>query len=371
LKEKTVRLKSLKLFLILAVLMGIVGVTQVFADCQGSPTEGSDTIVCDTNPEPALGFLTNGVGGGGGDDTIIVEEGTVIASAVGGDTIPTTTSMPLSTNPGNDTIIINGDVQGVYGNGGDDTIIIGETGSIYTWADGVYGDSSFNTTVGGNDTIIIEGVVNGTVEGGAGNDLIEISGAVNQGAYGGSGDDTIILEDGAGGTDGYSLYMGGNTGDDTLVFQMTITNQSVYDALSNLIASNVSSGTITINGQTYYWSDFEHLINMLVLILGEEAGIVFSDGRLNNDPAQTAVLYCDQVDTGVYALSPQGAPLFEVTQQQIDSTVAAATANGENQMLAGAEGQSFWALTSNEVLLHADAGGYDFVVPADICVPTT
>lgn len=362
-------MKSLKVFLILVSLMGIVGVTQVFADCQGSPTEGSDTIICDTNPEPELGYLSYGVGGGGGDDTIIVEEGTMIASAVGGDTLPTTTSMPLSSNPGNDTIIVNGDVQAVYGNGGDDTITIGETGSIYTWSDGVYGDNSFNTTVGGNDTIIIEGVVNGTVQGGAGDDVIEISGAVNQGVGGGSGNDTIILEDGAGGTEGYSLYVGGNTGNDTLVFKMTITNQSLYDALSELIANNVSTGSITIKGQTYYWSDFEHLINMLVLLLGEEGGITYSDGRLNNDPAQTAVLFCDQADTGIFALTPHGTLLFEVPQQQIDTTVAAAAANGENQMLAGAEGQSFWALTSNEVLLHADAGGYDFVVPADICVP--
>jgi hypothetical protein len=363
------RMRSLRLLFILAALISIVGVSAVWADCQGTETTGDDTIVCDNTPPPAWGVP---VTGNAGDDSITVEAGTLIVTGVTGDGIGGNPShTPISTNPGDDTIVIDGTVQYVQGNGGDDTIIVGSTGQVTNTWDGVYGDSPVYTSgpqVVGNDTIIIEGDVAGTVDGGGGDDTITISGSVIMGVQGGAGDDTIILEDGAGANGAYSLYLNGGTGpgQDTLVFKWTITDQETYDILSNLIAANVSSGSITIGGEVYYWYNFETLVNMLTLLLGQPGQV--TDGRLNNDPGQTAVLYCDHYEGGMYALSVNGGLLFNVSQTEIDNSVGSAANVGENQFMAEGEGQSFWGLTSNEVLLHDNGGHYDFVVPSNACV---
>lgn len=356
-----IQFRSARLIGILIALISMFGFTQVWADCQGTETTGDDTIVCDTNPAPPLGFETTPVTGNAGNDTIIVEAGTVIATGVVGDGVGGITgTVPVSPNPGDDTIIVDGSVQYVDGNGGDDTIIVGETGQVTNVWDGVEGGS-------GNDTIIIEGDVEGHVYGGDGDDNITVGGSVIVGGVDGeAGSDTITLVDGAGANGEYSLYVYGGTGpgEDVLIFDLTITDQETYDLLVALINANVSSGSITINGETYYWYNFESLVNLLRLVLGVGG---FTDGRLDGNPGQTAVLFCNWQEPGVYALSVQGAPLFEVSQQQIDTTVSAASSNGENQQLADVQGQSFWALTSDELLLHSNDGKYDYVFPADTC----
>jgi hypothetical protein len=157
--------------------------------------------------------------GDAGNDTITVETGTTIANGVSGDGVDNGSTVTPSPNPGNDTITVNGTVTYVAGNGGDDTITVGSSGNVTDWQQGVFGDDGPYATVGGNDTITIEGHVEGTVDGGAGDDTIIVSATVNHGVSGGYGDDTIILQDGAGGTDGYSLYVYGYNGNDTLVFQ--------------------------------------------------------------------------------------------------------------------------------------------------------
>jgi hypothetical protein len=216
------------------------------------------------------------VDGDGGNDTIIING--VVQCYVFGDYV--------EGNGGNDTITINGEVDhSVYGdeadlNGGNDTIVVnGEVG------EDVYGDNSSGT--GGNDTITINGTVHADVIGDdsgldGGDDTITINGVVGghvtgDFSSGDGGDDIIIINGtvtdyvlgdnvgGAGGDDrvelGENAVVGGDIdgedGFDTLVFKF------LYQEQVNALGLDPAGDSLTYNGHTYNWFNFERLLGTL------------------------------------------------------------------------------------------------------------
>jgi hypothetical protein len=243
-------------------------------DCDG--TSGDDTVVCDSppsSPDDTAGLDL-------GSDVYTQEEG-ITTEYVGGDSLDD--GSQANGNGGNDTLIINGDVNScvdgdnVDGNGGNDRIVI--NGHVGCEVNGDYVDGD-----GGNDQIVINGEVDHEVSGDysgldGGDDTITINGSVGGDVYGDNalgdgGSDTIIIngsvagdvygdDGGPGGDDrvvigadaeiGGTIY--GDNGYDVLEFTSVL--QSVLDGL------NPGGGSLTINGHTYRWVDFEQLLGYI------------------------------------------------------------------------------------------------------------
>ncbi len=276
------------------------------------------------------------VDGDGGDDTIIISSTGIVGCSVAGDdadnggddTITIDGEVTgdiygdyVDNNGGDDTITINGLVDIVFGDftstgtGGNDIIIVGVNGDVLQ----IYGDQSGG--LGGNDTITIYGYVDSAVEGEDGVDTITVASTGDVGdLYGGNGDDLIYIygyvdsdvdgEDdddivliGIGSEVGGIIY--GGSGADTL--QLAGITQADLDALG----LDPSAGSITIDGMTYFFQDFESLVGLLQLIsagarhmyangsvfaLADETGIsIFADhGRV----AFIDYAVIDAMDTG-------------------------------------------------------------------------
>jgi hypothetical protein len=270
---------SLRLFLpVLIAVCAALYASSVYAapgDCDG--TSGDDTVVCSSDP----GSPDEYVGLDLGDDTYIQDEG-VTSEYVGGDSLDDGTE--ATGNGGNDTLVINGDVNScvdgdnVTGNGGNDRIVVNgsvgcEVNGDYVGGDGGNDHITINGTVahdvsgdysdgnGGDDTIVVNGYVGGDVYGDSslgdgGSDTFIINGTVAGEVYGDDlgapgGDDYFII--GADAVIGGGLY--GDDGYDTLEFTSVL--QSILDGL------NPSGGSLTFNGHTYTWHDFEQLIGYI------------------------------------------------------------------------------------------------------------
>jgi hypothetical protein len=307
-----------KLLVIIVVLISITAglLRPALADCQvngvvgSNGTAGDDTIICDNNPAPAGNVA---VAGGVGNDTIIIDSNAQLGIAGDG----TVAGMGIISAPvaGADTIIVNGTTNAaVYGdflntnvNGAADTITINGTVSS------VEGDTTTGTAVNGGDTITINGTVTGNVMGDtqafpsaadtnvAGNDTITVNGTVggnvigdNMGAIGTriGGSDTIIINSTAqvtgnvngevnatvGGNDSVTISVGatvtgtisgGNVaGDfDTIIFSGTISDAAGYNQIQTFVSCNPCSGSVTIDGHTYNFTNFEQLQNLLTLYI--------------------------------------------------------------------------------------------------------
>ncbi|MFN8374645.1 MAG: hypothetical protein U0694_17415 [Anaerolineae bacterium] len=269
---------------------------------------------------------------------------------------------------GNDTIINNGTIancltvppcgSGIYGYGGNDTII--NNGSVEGFFDGGFGGDTmvnrgtlFGNITGDEFPPQLFGLVNDNP-----NDTLTNSGTVTGYIDGDYGNDTITLEPGAnGGSDNYLLIDGGD-GEDTLVLAF---DSAEVDAA---VLANAANGTITIDGQTFEWINFEHIVK------GQPA-----DGRLNGSPAdnaRTAAVYCSPYDDGgviVYGIDAnnEGYLLFTVSADDAHDALEQAQANGEHVLIAEQDGQSLWALTSSELQIHDADGLYDFIFAPAIC----
>ncbi len=311
-----------KFFIRISVFLGILSTQGIFipsllADCEtngvantANGTAGNDTIVCDNNPAPPTQTIV--AGGSNGNDVITIDSNN--QTLVTGDGVAGSVSLSSVSAAGNDTITINGNTSAtVYGDymnssvdGGDDTIII--EGRVVN----VYGDYVGGTATGGDDQIIVNGEVTNAVVGDiqwiansgstmtGGNDSITINGTVGsvsgenlltQGVRIG-GDDEIIIaatavvngnvtgENNAtvGGDDHITIAVGatilgtisgGNIGgdNDLLTFTGTTNDQIGYDQLQALVGCNPCSGTVTIDGFTYTFQNFEQLQNLITLVV--------------------------------------------------------------------------------------------------------
>lgn len=343
LKIRRLLIRLLSAVLLCSLLLAAVPADVAVAACDDSVvTPGNDTVLCDVDPpvgEEVLGLdlgddsYTQNAGvttdvvagdllpdgsfniGDGGNDTIIIH-GDVLdflagdgTDGDGGDDTITITSTgsadfvygdAVDEDGGNDTIVIGGDVFVVLGddaggNGGNDYIFIDSTGSAF----GVAGDDVDDD--GGGDVIIINGValvvIGDSAGGDGGDDIIVINGIVEDvigddvGGTGGNdtiyvygtvifdvcgdcaavdGDDTVVL--------GANAEVGGDIdgqgGFDTLVFEAL--RQSELDALG----LDPAGDTLTINGHTYDWFNFESLIGLLAELAERGLRVFFASDSL-------------------------------------------------------------------------------------------
>jgi hypothetical protein len=308
-----------KLLVIIVVLITITAglLRPALADCEvngavgSNGTAGDDTIICDNNPAPAANVTV--AGGSGGNDTIIIDSNAQLGVTGDG----TVSGMGILSAPvaGADTIIINGNTNAtVYGdflnsnvNGASDTITINgavntvqgdaSTGSSIAGADiitvngtvtnNVVGDvlsfpSAGDIYIGGNDTIIINGTVGSTVNGeqlgalgtqiGGGDTIIINSTAQVNGNINGEtnatvgGNDTVTI--GVGATVTGTISGGNVAGDfDTIIFSGTTSDATGYNQVQTFVGCNPCTGSVTIDGHTYNFTNFEQLQNLLTLYI--------------------------------------------------------------------------------------------------------
>lgn len=251
------KLKFLRPLLIstcLVIVAGFCFATPTFAigPCDDGTTS-NDNIVCSADPvvpDDTIGLDL-------GDDTYTQNAG-VTTEYVGGDSLAD--GNQASGNGGDDNITINGSVNtcvdgdNVDGDGGNDTIVI--NGAVHCVVTGDYVDGN-----GGDDTIIINGsvdhdVVGDDALGDGGDDTITINGSVGGGVYGDDsfgigGNDTVILGAGA----DIAGDIDGQDGFDVLKFNFLLQSQ--------LAGLDPSGGSLTINGHTYTWLNFEQLLGII------------------------------------------------------------------------------------------------------------
>jgi hypothetical protein len=282
------RIKVLSLATFFALLATALSPLAAMAgDCDG--TNLPDTINCTTSPSTGGDVV---IGLDAGDDTFTLGSAADSGSVVGDGT---TTGGQTAGNGGDDRIVINGDVNvggtpqvigdNVSGDGGDDTIIVNGTVSHTIWADDAGGDGGDDTIIingsltgslvgdnvsgdGGDDTIIINGsaasIFGDDAGGVGGDDYIEINGSAGD-IHGEGGADQVVLGEDASVTG----TIDGGAGNDTLTFDAL--TQSQADAL------NPAGGSITINGHTYTWLNFENLLGMLAELIERGLHVFFAN----------------------------------------------------------------------------------------------
>lgn len=293
--------------------------------------EGSDII---ENYGTALNV------GGGDDDDYLYNDGTILNDFEGGD--------------GNDVMRNDGFIAGTMnGDEGDDAIYnFGEADEI----DGGEGD----------DDILNNGIVYGDIYGYDGDDVIvlAVDGLVEGGVYGEEGDDIFYLEGG----EIVGLLDGGN-GFDTLYFYQVVASCTEYEATTNVISQNNSSGSVTINTLVYSWIDFELLINSLTgsACTIERVALIPNDGRINFEHIAFAAVavYC-MSDGGINVIGTRGENSFHLSPEAIAQfqNQAIATQNNMNMVLKGGNGFIARADGSLEVISsnpNNPADPYNFV----------
>lgn len=268
-----------------------------------------------------VGNIAGDYAGSGGNDLIILGATGLVDFDVSGD------GLAGLGDGGDDTLYIYGDVFGVvagdytlFGDGGNDVILInGQVSDVA--GDDVAGN-------GGNDVIIINGFVafdvTGDCAGGdGGDDAIIINGEVDGDVLGDcvvgvGGDDTITIASGA--------YVGGDIdgedGTDTLQFTFLTQEQA-----SRL---DPSAGSLTYNGETYNWFNFEQLIGLL-----EQLGLMRSIYQSNGVGAQ---LFAD----GIKIVNENG-PVAFISFEALNSLAA----GGAGQMFQGVHAQGWYVMVQN------------------------
>lgn len=386
------------------LILGIVALGSVTAfvviDClpqSGKPTNqtfctgiiggaGNNTITVEKDTTINGPFFGDGVIGNGGDDTII-NNGTTLSNGDGTGKNGDIEGDVATGNGGNDVIVNNGTVAGdmdgdsAFGNGGNDTLI--NNGIV---GDDIDGDNASHN--GGDDLIINNGTVGGDIEADdnttaknsrGGNDIIVVNGTVDGSVFGDfgvaiGGDDIVILQNGANGGSDHELYIDGNDGNDTLVFNFSITDQKALDTLAVQIKdANPADGSLTFNGQTFTWANFEHLQNQLIAT-GQISANVFAHNEQVFASAQatgrtTASVYCMTHTVSVIGSDTQGYSeyLFSVKAEKVASAIKQATANKIEVELGNQDGQSLWALPSDELSLNDSGTGYHFTFSGTAC----
>ncbi len=390
------------LFILMLSIAALGSVTAfVVVDCRpqsGKPTNqtlctgiiggaGNNTITVEKGMSIKGPFFGDAVIGNGGDDTII-NNGTTVSSGGGTGENGDIEGDVATGNGGNDMIVNNGTVAGdidgdtAFGNGGNDTLI--NNGIV---GDDIDGDNASHN--GGDDLIINNGTVGGDIEADdnttaansrGGNDMIIINGTVEGSIFGDfgvaiGGDDTVILQNGANGGSDHDMYIDGNDGNDTLVFNFTVNDRAALASLTTQIASaNPADGSLTFNKQTFTWKNFENLQNQLTLA-GQISANVFANNEQVFASAQAtgrtnASVYCMTHTVSVISSDAQGHSeyLFSVKAEKIASASKQATASKAEVELGTKDGQSLWALPSGELRMNNSATGYHFTFSGTDCI---
>jgi hypothetical protein len=337
----------------------------IVGDAGTSAGGGDDVIVNNGSSGDIEGDTSSGAGSG---DDIIVNNGT--ANNVSGDT-------GFGVGTGNDTIINNGTAAGVFGDSadggssGNDTITNNGVIQSDIFADGsggfadgndtvtnngyivgsIYGDGGL--TIGtGSDTITNNGTVT-NIGGAGGNDTITNNGIVNGDILAGDGNDTVIIQ---GGVAVVGDSINGGNDYDVLTFNLSSTNPAELEAAAAVIAAaNPAGGTITINGITYTWLNFEELTQILNIV------------RLNG-LADPLALFC-AVTGGIdiyNVVGQQGFISLYVSPQQISNGVAHALSTGTDILIGSSSTAQVYALSSGELRVNGP-NGFSFLLVASRC----
>ncbi len=389
---------------LLLTLLGITALGSVTAfvvvDCRpqaGKPANqsfctgviggaGSNKIVVEQDTTVSGPFFGDGVIGNGGDD-IIINNGTTLSNGGGTGENGDIEGDVATGNGGNDVIVNNGTVAGdidgdsALGSGGNDILI--NNGTV---GDDIDGDNV--RLSGGDDLIINNGTVGGDIEADdnttaensrGGDDVIVVNGTIEGSVFGDfgvaiGGDDTVILQNGANGGSDHEMYLDGNDGNDVLIFNFMVNDQTALDALASQISNaNPASGSLTFNGQTFTWKNFEHLHNQLLLAGQSSAKVYAHDEQVFASSRSTgsadAAVYCMTHSLSVVGSDAQGnsSYLFSVKGEKIASALEQAAANKIQVQLGSQDGQSLWALPSGELYLQDDSGRYDFTFSGKGC----
>jgi|GEM_PF-5850220 len=369
----------MKHFIATAVVLSILIMSfsmVVNADCIPAFTAGDDTVVC-------TGDTPGSINGEDGND-VIINNGTVEVDIFGGDGNDTiinngSTGDDLNGGDGNDNLINNGTTDDMFGNDGNDVIVNngivedemnGDDGNDILINNGLVDDDIEGDD--GNDIIINNGVVNDDLRGGDGNDVIINNGVVNDDILGGDGNDTVIISGGVNG-----LIDGGN-GFDILEFEASVCYGSGGSFVENFLSiSNLdpASDSVTLDGHTYTWVEFEVLITDLLL--------QFCDGRNETfDAATPLVSYCnilggldifDVNEMGVDDRTTEGVLVIRTTYAETLAALELAISTGQNQLIASdSNGNQLYALSSNELQImgpevHDPNKIYTFIFSPGIC----
>ncbi len=383
---------------LLILLVGITALGSVTAfvvtDCRPKPDmnhtvcsgiiggAGGSTLTADNGTTIEGPFFGDGVVGNGGDD-VIINNGTTVAIGDNTGTNGDIEGDVATGNGGNDVITNNGTVAGdidgdtAFMNGGNDVLI--NNGSVDDDMDG--DNAKFN---GGDDLIINNGKVGGDIESDdntsapkstGGNDIIVINGTVEGSVFGDfgvaiGGDDTVILQNGANGGTDHELYLDGNEGDDTLVFNFELPDQPSLDTLAaQILEANPAEGSLTLNGQTFTWKHFDHLENALTLT-GSTSPKVISGNRTSAViEGNLAAVYCLADSLRAIGSDAQGQSeyLFSIKTEKVRSALKQAAANKIDVELGTANGQSLWAKPNGELWMNDSNKRYDFTFSGTAC----
>jgi len=232
---------------------------ELYAACTttGAATgTGGDIVVCNASDTDGYTGTVNG-------DDITVPAGATVSNTGTNDTIVT--------NGGGDTITINGGSvtsggKAIRAGSGSDTITI-NSGTVTADSHAIEGQ-------GGNDTIIVNGgnitsTTGRAIRGLGGNDTITLNGGTITGVTtainANAGDDIVTI---GGNVVVNGIIDGGNGGsnNDALVFTMAVPESQLNALQTALLAKNPANDSITINGLTYTWSNFEGIQADLIAI---------------------------------------------------------------------------------------------------------
>ena len=225
------------------------------------------------------------------------------------------------------------------------------------------------------------------VLGSAGADTVVNSGTLDGQVSLGAGDDQVALSEGA----VVTQTIDGGADSDSLSFAFTV-EASAYPALAAVIndASAPAGGTVTINGNTYSWINFEHLIDLLE-VLGVPAGgtsgsgsgggsgapvVIITinaipDGRLNSmDFAATAIPFCAPDGLDLYAATGGEVDFaFHVDAAAIEAGLAAAAAADAPVEIVPEAARldvHLYALASDTLQVNG-ADGYAYTFASTVC----
>jgi hypothetical protein len=304
----------------------------MYGDSDGGNGSGNDVII---NNGTTYGLVGDTAGGDGSGSDIIINNGTV--SNITGDTFSGNAS-------GNDNIANTGTVQGdIVGDGG----MVSSTGNDNISNSGyveysIYGDDAFGIGTG-NDTIDNSGTVNQNIDAGGGNDTVINGGGVGGNIIAGGGDDTVIIQ-GNGTVNG---TIDGGSGYDTLTFDLTSANPAQLEEwAAQIAAANPSGGTLTINGHTYTWVNFEELSTLLLTLV-----------RLNGYDDPFAVFCSFEGGLDIYrTIGNEGVLAMSVDVQTISNAVNFAQTNGVLVRIARSEIITLYALANGELQVNASDG---------------
>jgi hypothetical protein len=293
-----------------------------------APGSGDDTIINNGSTDRIYGDSDNNAGTG--NDTI-TNNGTVNDSIFGD-----TTTDPVST--GNDIITNNGVIVfNIYGD---------EFNGTGTGSDTITNNGTVNNINGANGNNVVDntGTVNGSITTGADTDTVTNSNTVNGNISVGDGNDTVIIQGNdaiVGGT------MDGGNGTDVLTFNLSTDDPAQAEAwAAEFAAANPNGGTITINGQTYTWTNFEELQYFIELTSRPQP------------PGEARRPFCAAVGgLDIYvAVGNEGVFSLYASAEAISAALSYARVYEVDVTIETSETSQLWALISGEIQVRTAEG---------------